>query len=85
MMRVTLESLLLFLVPFGVYALWVAIARRAGFDTPTFNAVATGLTAAGLILVAASFLIMGVFAERHQAAYVPAHMENGQLIPGDFK
>jgi threonine/homoserine efflux transporter RhtA len=85
MMRVTLESLLLFLVPFGVYALWVIVARRAGLDTPTFNAVATGLTAAGLILVAISFVLMGVFAQRHQDVYVPAHMENGQFIPGEFK
>jgi hypothetical protein len=39
----------------------------------------------GLILVALSFITLGIFAERHQDAYVPAHMENGQLIEGQFK
>ena len=85
MMRVTLESILLFLLPFGVYALWVALARRFGFDSPAFSQVATYLAALGLILVALSFITLGIFAERHQNAYVPAHMENGQLIEGHFK
>ena len=85
MMRVTLESIALFLVPFGAYALWVAMARRFGFDSPAFSHVATYLAAAGLILVALSFITLGIFAERHQDAYVPAHMENGQLIEGQFK
>lgn len=85
MMRTMLESILLFLVPFGVYALWVALARRFGFDSPAFSQVVTYLAAAGLILVALSFITLGIFAERHQDAYVPAHMENGQLIEGQFK
>ncbi|MFM8606465.1 MAG: DUF6111 family protein [Hyphomicrobiales bacterium] len=85
MMRTMLESILLFLVPFGVYALWVALARRFGFDSPAFSQVATYLAALGLILVALSFITLGIFAERHQDAYVPAHMENGQLIEGQFK
>ena len=85
MMRTMLESILLFLVPFGVYALWVALARRFGFDSPAFSNVAAYLAAAGLILVALSFLALGIMAERHQDAYVPAHMENGQLIQGQFK
>lgn len=85
MMRTMLESILLFLVPFGVYALWVALARRFGFDSPAFSQVVAYLAAAGLILVALSFITLGIFAERHQDAYVPAHMENGQLIEGQFK
>lgn len=85
MMRTMLESILLFLVPFGCYALWVALARRFGFDSPAFSQVVTYLAAVGLILVALSFITLGIFAERHQDAYVPAHMENGQLIEGQFK
>jgi len=85
MMRTMLESILLFLVPFGVYALWVALARRFGIDSPAFSQVVTYLAAVGLILVALSFITLGIFAERHQDAYVPAHMENGQLIEGQFK
>lgn len=85
MMRVTVESILLFLVPFGVYTLWVAVARRFGFDSPAFSQAAAYLAAVGLILVMLSFVMLGFFAERHQEAYVPAHMENGQLIEGQFK
>ena len=85
MMRVTLESLLLFLVPFGVYAMWVALARRFGFDSPAFSQAAAYLAAIGLVLVTLSFVMLGFFAERHNEAYVPAHMDNGQLIEGQFK
>ena len=85
MMRVTFESLLLFLLPFGVYALWVVFARRFGFDSPALSAVAAYLAAAGLILVALSFITLGFLAERHMDTYVPAHMENGHLVEGQFK
>jgi hypothetical protein len=27
-------------------------------------------------------LILGVLAPRHSGAYVPAHIENGTLVPG---
>jgi len=47
--------------------------------------VVLGLVIAGLVLVALFFLASGVFAERHLGAYVPAHVEKGELVKGGFQ
>jgi hypothetical protein len=40
---------------------------------------------AGLICVVASFVITGVTADRQKGAFVPPHLENGQVVPGQFQ
>jgi hypothetical protein len=37
------------------------------------------------MLAALSFLYEGMVAPRDTGAYVPAHTENGVLVPGHFK
>ena len=32
-----------------------------------------------------SLVLTGLFSERHPDGYVPAHMENGRLVPGQFR
>ncbi len=33
-------------------------------------------------IAVAGMLTFGIFAVRHEGAYVPAHIENGKLVPG---
>jgi hypothetical protein len=43
----------------------------------------TGLLVAALILVVGSFLLLAQFSGAPpDSAYVPAHIENGKLVPG---
>jgi len=45
------------------------------------SAVST-LALAGLAIAVAGVFAIGLFAPRSQGAYVPAHVENGQIVPG---
>jgi hypothetical protein len=45
-----------------------------------------GLTIAALVLVIASFLVLAQFSGAPPGStYVPAHLENGRLVPGTEK
>jgi hypothetical protein len=83
MWRALLEPVLLFLSPFLAYALVLGLRRRypLGSDHWTQGAVST-LGLIGLVLAVAGMLFLGIFAERHVGGYVPAHIENGKLVPG---
>jgi hypothetical protein len=82
MMRVTVETLLLFALPFAAYALWLRVARDTAFDPSHWSRAAIWLAMAGLALVALAFLLTGLLAERRTGGYVPAHVEDGRLVPG---
>ena len=82
MWRVFLEPAALFFSPFVAYALFMAFVRAEGQGEKWSKKHVSALTLAGLALAAAGVLLLGVRAERHQGAYVPAHIENGQLVPG---
>lgn len=81
--RTISELGLLYLAPFAVYLVYL-VARRVyilSFDHWT-RSVITTLSVAGLVLVLSSLLLTGFFAERHEGAYAPAHIENGKLVGG---
>ena len=40
------------------------------------------LAIVGMATAVASIFIVGGLSERHHGAYVPAHIENGKLVPG---
>jgi hypothetical protein len=83
MARNVLESLALFLSPFGVYALYLVLRARYPLEVEHWTrgrvSIMTliGLTAAVLGLVA-----LNAFAPRGRGVYIPAHVENGVLVPG---
>jgi hypothetical protein len=84
MVRPILLELLLFLTPFAAYAilLW---AKSAGVFDPESWPLRTvvGLTAAALLLTAISALVAAQFSGAPPGStYVPAHVENGRLVPG---
>jgi len=83
MWRAFLEPIALFLSPFIVYALFLAVSNGVPFKARAWTSgVVSSLTLAGLAIAALSVLLLGFEAPRGQGAYTPAHMENGRLVPG---
>ncbi|CCD99292.1 DUF6111 family protein [Bradyrhizobium sp. STM 3809] len=87
MIRPVLTEIGIFLIPFAVYVLFL-VATREGLLVPAnwpLHRVAK-LTVAALVLVIASLVLVAEFsgAPPH-STYVPAHIENGRLVPGAEK
>ena len=87
MIRLFSIEVALFLAPFILYALFLW-ATREGILHPKewqpqvlamLSVVAVALTAIGFVLIAE---YSGAPAH---STYVPAHLENGQLVPGTMK
>jgi hypothetical protein len=85
MIRRDLEELLIFLSPFLLYALYLAIRGRRPDHGVHWDGQAFRLTLAGIVLVILSLVATGLFSERHRGGYVPPHLENGQVVPGRFQ
>jgi len=83
MWRAVLEPVLLFASPFLAYALYLAVRLNYPFAVAHWSRAAVStLTLAGLALAAGGMLAIGIFAPRHEGAYVPAHIEGGKIVPG---
>ena len=84
MIRPALTEIGIFLIPFAVYALFL-IATRSGLLAQSSwpMHVIAKLVFGALLLVVASFILLAEFsgAPPH-STYIPAHMENGRLVPG---
>ena len=81
MMRVAFLRVLLFLLPFALFALYALLLnRRVGTRPPT---PWTLLFVIGLGLVATSFIVVGLTeGETTKGVYVPPHMQDGRIVPG---
>ena len=87
MIRPVLTELALFLLPFVVYAVYLW-GTQAGVLHPESWPLGTlmGLTIAALILMAGSFIVLAQWGGDPKGSnYIPAHMENGKLVPGTTK
>jgi hypothetical protein len=84
MIRPAFTEIGIFLIPFGVYALFL-IATRSGLLVQTswpMNVIAK-LSLGALLLVVASFILLAHFSGAPpNSTYIPAHVENGRLVPG---
>jgi hypothetical protein len=84
MIRPVLTEIGIFLIPFAVYAL-VLIATRSGVLVKSSwpVQVIAKLVLGALLLVVVSFILLARFsgAPPH-STYIPAHVENGRLVPG---
>lgn len=87
MIRPLATELALFLAPFVAYALFLWATRAGVLDVSAWSAPRlTWLTIAALVMVIASLLALAEFGGAPAGSvYVPAHMENGQLVPGEEK
>ncbi len=87
MIRPALTEIGIFLIPFAVYALFL-IATRSGLLVQSswpLQLVAK-LALGSLLLVVVSFILLAHFSGASpNSTYVPAHIENGRLVPGAEK
>ena len=86
MWRAAAESIGLFFLPFLLFALYLVARLRypLAVEHWTRSRVAT------LILIGLAAAVIGMIAlvstsPRGQGVYVPAHVENGELVPGHFQ
>lgn len=85
MWRAIVETALLFLTPFVAYALFHLAQRRWPFVRELWRGrVVSILTIIGLVVAIAGIVTLGTTGLK-QGAYVPAHVENGKLVPGRFQ
>jgi Family of unknown function (DUF6111) len=83
MIRPLLMEIGLFVAPFAAYALFLWASRMGVLDPEHWPLrTVVWLTAASLVLVAASFVVLAhISGTPLGSTYVPAHMENGRLVP----
>ena len=84
MIRPVLTEIGIFLIPFVVYALFLAATRSGLFLQSSWPVTVV----ARLALAAMTLVIAGLIGLAHfsgappDSTYVPAHIENGKLVPG---
>ena len=87
MIRPVLTEFLLFIAPFALYAVFLLATRAGVLDIkswPVSRVVALAIVA--LVLVLGSFLYFANYSGAPPGStYIPAHMENGKLVPGQTK
>jgi hypothetical protein len=84
MIRPVLTELALFLAPFAIYAVYLW-GTRAGVLHPQSWPIPTlmWLTIAALVLLAGSFIVLAQWGGAPpNSSYIPAHIEDGRLVPG---
>jgi hypothetical protein len=77
----------LFLAPFVAYALFLWATREGILHPEQWRPrVLAVLSIAAMVLTAVGFVLIAEYsgAPAH-STYVPAHLENGQLVPGTIK
>lgn len=87
MIRPLLQEVGIFLIPFALYAIWLVSTRAPVADAASWPMRRLGyLTVSALALVIVSLLVLADFSGAPPGStYVPAHMENGKLVPGTTK
>jgi hypothetical protein len=84
MIRPVLTEIGIFLIPFAVYAAFL-IATRSGLLVQSSWPVhvPAKLSIGALLLVVISFVLLAQYSGASpDSTYVPAHLENGRLVPG---
>jgi hypothetical protein len=84
MIRPAFTEIGIFLIPFAVYALFL-IATRSGLTLKSSWPVhmIAKLVLGSLLLVIVSLVLLAHFSGGSpNSTYIPAHIENGQLVPG---
>ena len=87
MIRPVLTEIALFLAPFLVYAVFLW-ATQAGVLHPKSWSLprVTWLLIAALVLMIGSFVVLAQWGGSPTGStYVPAHIEDGQFVPGETK
>jgi Family of unknown function (DUF6111) len=84
MIRPAFTEVGIFLIPFVIYTLFL-LATRSGFLVQTswpLHVIAK-LALGSLVLVLISLVLLANFSGASpNSTYIPAHIENGKLVPG---
>ena len=84
MIRPVLTEVAIFLIPFVAYAIFLIATRSGVFASASWPAhLVAKLVLGSLLLVVISFILLAQFSGAPpDSTYVPAHLENGKLVPG---
>jgi len=84
MIRPVFTEIALFAAPFIIFAVYVWATRAGMFDPEAWTWSAIGwLTIIAFVLMLGSFLVIAHFSGSPPGStYVPAHIEDGRLVPG---
>jgi hypothetical protein len=84
MIRPAFTEIGIFLIPFAVYALFLFATRSGLLVQSSWPVhVIAKLLLGALLLVVASFILLAHFSGfAPNSTYIPAHIENGRLVPG---
>jgi hypothetical protein len=84
MIRPVLTEVGVFLIPFAVYAIFLIATRSGVLAQSSWPVHLLGkLVLGSLLLVVISFILLAHFSGAPpDSTYVPAHVENGRLVPG---
>lgn len=84
MIRPILTEIGLFLTPFVLYALFLAITNAGVLQPKAWRlSRLAALLVVSLLLMFGSFVILAQFSGAPPGStYVPAHIENGKFVPG---
>jgi Family of unknown function (DUF6111) len=84
MIRPFLTEIGLFLVPFVLYGLYLAITNAGVLQPKAWRlSRLAALLVASLLLMFGSFIFLAQFSGAPPGStYVPAHIENGKFVPG---
>jgi hypothetical protein len=85
MIRAIFGEALVFLLPFAAFALFLVLRRRNPFKPAAWSDATAWLIIAGLVGVVIALIITGLTSERQTGAFVPPHLEDGRLVPGQFR
>ncbi len=86
MSRAILEPLALFLAPFAVYAVYLILRARYPLEVEHWTGVRVSvLTLIGVAAAVIGLIALNLTAPRGHGTYVPAHQQNGVLVPGHFE
>jgi Family of unknown function (DUF6111) len=86
MVRAVLEPLVLFLSPFAVYAVYLTLRARYSLEDEHWTRGRVSvMTLVGLAAAVLGLAAINAVAPRGRGVYVPAHVENGVLVPGRFE
>jgi hypothetical protein len=86
MWRALFDAAGLFVSPFVVYVAWLLLRRRylRHVDHWTGKRLSS-LVLAGLFLAVLGMILLGLFDERKQGAFIPPREENGKFLPGHIE